>query len=115
LWTKFVQTCQHPAHFPEEFCRRAADFAWRETALVAIQMAKAESRFVRSNHFFRTISFVRLALPRSSISLTMFESFSGMLVRIIASQFDFETTHVSPPTPHKVALICAIIGDYIQL
>jgi hypothetical protein len=36
---------------------------WRETALVAIQIAKAESRSVRSNHFLRTVSLVRLALP----------------------------------------------------
>jgi hypothetical protein len=59
----------------------------RETARAATHIAKAESRSGRSNHFFRTVSLVKLAFPFSSISSTIFKSFSGIFVRMKANLF----------------------------
>jgi len=67
---------------PKSFAAAPLILPWRELLWSLSRWRKQKvALFVKP--LFQDYHFVRLALPRSSISLTMFESFSGMLVRII--------------------------------
>jgi len=72
-----------------------------EIARLATQMANGGSRPGWPNHFLRTVSRVRFALPRSAISAAIFSNFSGMSVKPfdLLSAFIFRI-HVMAPNEY---------------